>query len=37
MVTKEDILNFMRQKLSPLSYHELRDLWEIGPDERAAL
>ena len=36
MVTKEDILNFMRQEsYRPLSYHELRDLWEIGPDEES--
>lgn len=34
MVTKEDILTHMRQEsYRPLSYNELRDLWEIGPDD----
>lgn len=34
MVTKEDILNYMRQEsYRPLSYQELRDVWEIGPEE----
>ena len=34
MVTKEDVLQYMHQKTyRPLSYQELRELWEIGPDE----
>jgi hypothetical protein len=32
MVTKEDVLQYMHQKTyRPLSYQELRELWEIGP------
>ncbi|HOB12000.1 MAG TPA: ribonuclease R [Syntrophomonadaceae bacterium] len=36
MVTKEDILNYMRQEsYRPLSYQELRDIWEIDPEEES--
>lgn len=36
MVTKEDVLQYMhKESYRPLSYQELRDLWEIGPDDES--